>query len=211
MGNRREYEIAFVGLKPGIHEYRYQVNEKFFADYTQADFTNCEASIKLSLEKNTSFMILKFEVGGSVNVICDRCGNTLPMDLWDEFNMVVKQVENPDEMNASEEDPDIFYISRTESHLHLADWIYEFVSLSIPMQRMCSEKEMGGPQCNKEILAMLKKMESGVIVNNHPLQKGLEKFKNNNNEKTTINYSRFLFVCGKCASKHNRSNNRKRY
>ena len=39
------------------------------------------------------------------------------MDLWDEFNMVVKQVENPDEMNESEEDPDIFYISRTESHL----------------------------------------------------------------------------------------------
>ena len=181
MGNRREFEIAFVGLKPGIHEYYYQVDEKFFANYKQTDFTNCQASIKLSLEKNTSFMMLKFEVGGSVNVVCDRCGNTLPMDLWDEFNMVVKQVENPDEMNESEEDPDIFYISRTESHLHLADWIYEFVSLSIPMQRMCNENEIGGPLCNKEILAMLKKMGSGVIENNHPLQKGLEKFKKNNN------------------------------
>ncbi len=113
---------------------------------------NCHATFKLTLEKNTSFMMLKFEIGGNVNVICDRCGNTLNMDLWDEFNMVVKQVENPDEMNESEEDPDIFYISRTESHLHLADWIYEFVSLSIPMQRMCNEQEMGGPQCNKEIL-----------------------------------------------------------
>ena len=79
------------------------------------------------------------------------------MNLWDEFNMVVKQVENPGEMNESEVDPDIFYISRTESHLHLADWIYEFVSLSIPMQRMCNEEEMGGPQCNKEILAHAQK------------------------------------------------------
>ena len=186
MGNRREFDIAFVGLKPGIHEFNYEVDEKFFADYQKADpiaigFDNCKANIKLRLEKNTSFMMLKFEVGGSVNVICDRCGNTLPLNLWDEFNMVVKQVENPDEMNESEEDPDIFYISRTESHLHLADWIYEFVSLSIPMQRMCNEKEMGGPLCNKEILAMLKKMESAVIENNHPLQKGLEKFKKKNN------------------------------
>jgi len=181
MGNRREYEIAFVGLKPGIHEYNYEVDEKFFANYQQTDFTNCQASIKLTLEKNASFMMLKFEVGGSVNVICDRCGNTLPMNLWDEFNMVVKSVENPEEMNESEEDPDIFYISRTESHLHVADWIYEFVSLSIPMHRMCNEQEMGGPQCNKEILAMLKKMGSGVIENNHPLQEGLEKFKKNNN------------------------------
>ena len=177
MGNRREFEIAFVGLKPGIHEYKYEVDNRFFANYSQADFTNCHVSINCKLEKNTSFMMLKFEIGGSVNVICDRCGNTLTMDLWDEFNMVIKQVENPDEMNENEVDPDIFYISRTESHLQLADWIYEFVSLSIPMQRMCDEKEMGGPQCNKEILAMLKKMGSGVIENNHPLQKGLEKFK----------------------------------
>ncbi len=181
MGNRREFGIAFVGLKPGVHEYNFEVDEKFFADYQQKDYSNCQASIKLKLEKNTSFMMLKFEVGGSVNVICDRCGNTLPMDLWDEFNMVVKQVENPDEMNENEEDPDVFYISRTESHIHIADWIYEFVSLSIPLQRMCNEKDMGGPQCNKEILAMLKKMKSGVIENNHPLQKGLEKFKKNNN------------------------------
>lgn len=181
MGNRREYDIAFVGLKPGFHEFDYQVDDKFFANYKETDFDNCYASVKVTLEKNTSFMMLKFEVGGSVSVICDRCGNKLPIDLWDEFNLIIKQVENPEEMNDSEEDPDVFYISRTESHIHMADWIYEFVMLSIPMQRMCSEEEMGGPQCNKEILAMLKKMKSAVVENNHPLQKGLEQFKKNNN------------------------------
>ncbi|MEO6906231.1 MAG: DUF177 domain-containing protein [Ginsengibacter sp.] len=177
MGNSREYDIAFVGLKPGIHEFNYQVDDKFFANYKETDFNNCYASIKLALEKNNSFMLLKFEIGGTVNVICDRCGNTLPMDLWDEFKLVIKQVENPEEMNKNEEDADVYYISRTESHVHLADWIYEFVLLSIPNQRMCSEEEMGGPQCNKEILAMLKKMKSTVIENNHPLEKGLEQFK----------------------------------
>ena len=181
MGNSREYDIAFVGLKPGAHEFNYQVDDKFFANYKETDFNNCYASVKLTLEKNNSFMLLKFEIGGSVNVICDRCGNTLPMDLWDEFKLVIKQVENPEEMNKNEEDADVYYISRTESHIHLADWIYEFVLLSIPNQRMCSEEEMGGPQCNKEILAMLKKMKSTVTENNHPFEKGLEQFKKNNN------------------------------
>lgn len=179
MGHRREFEIAFVGLKPGVHEYHYEVDDKFFITFQQQDFINCHANIKLSLEKNTSFMMLKFEVGGKVEVVCDRCGNNLKMDLWDEFNMIVKLVENPDEMNASEEDPDIYYISRTESHLHVANWIYEFVSLSIPMQRMCTTEEMGGPQCNKEVLEMLKKMNTGSGENNQ-LLKGLEKFKNGN-------------------------------
>jgi uncharacterized metal-binding protein YceD (DUF177 family) len=177
MGNSREYDIAFVGLKSGVHEFNYQVDDKFFANYKETDFNNCYASVKLTLEKNNSFMLLKFEIGGGVNVICDRCGNTLPMDLWDEFKLVIKQVENPEEMNKNEEDADVYYISRTESHIHLADWIYEFVLLSIPNQRMCSEEEMGGPQCNKEILAMLKKMKSTVTENNHPFEKGLEQFK----------------------------------
>lgn len=181
MGNRREYDIAFVGLKPGAHEFNYQVDDKFFANFKETDFNKCDASVKLTLEKHSSFMMLKFEIGGSVNVICDRCGNTLPIDLWDEFNLVIKQVDNPIEMNETEEDPDVFYISRTESHIHLADWIYEFVMLSIPMQRMCKEDEIGGPQCNKEVLAMLKKMNSEIVDHNHPLQKGLEQFKKNNN------------------------------
>ena len=180
MGNRREYDIAFVGLKPGLHEYQYEVDDKFFQEYKLADFSNCRARIKLTLEKNTSFMMLKFEVGGIVDVVCDRCGNSLGMDLWDEFNMVVKLVENPDEMNATEEDPDIYYLSRTESHLRIADWIFEFVTLSIPMQRSCKEEEIAGPQCNKEVLEMLKKMED-VTRGNNPLSQGLEKFRKNIN------------------------------
>ena len=55
-------------------------------------------------------------------------------------------------MNNQEEDPDVFYISRTESHIDVAGWIYEFVLLSFPLQKMCSDEEMGGPQCNKEVL-----------------------------------------------------------
>jgi uncharacterized metal-binding protein YceD (DUF177 family) len=95
--------------------------------------------------------------------------------------MIVKLVDNPNDMNSNEEDPDIYYISRTESHLHVADWIYEFVCLSIPLQRMCSESEIGGPHCNKEVLAMLKNMEAAAKGSNNPLLKGLEKFKDNKN------------------------------
>ena len=75
-------------------------------------------------------------------------------------------VEEPELMNDQEEDPDVYYISRGESHINVSDWIYEFINLSIPMQRMCAEEEMGGPYCNKEVLAMLKKMDDRT-VNHH--------------------------------------------
>jgi len=179
MSKRHVFEIAFVGLKPGVHEFNYEVDDKFFAEIEEnRDFTNCSAHIKLLLDKKSSFMLLKFEIGGKADVICDRCNNTLKMDLWDEFNMVVKMVENPEEMNEKEEDPDIYYISRTESHLHLGEWIYEFVSLSIPMQKMCSPEDYGGPKCNQEVLEKLKAMEIGESEHNaNAIWKGLEQFK----------------------------------
>ena len=92
MSSRRNYDIAFVGLKPGIHEFEYEIDDKFFLDYHDQDFRNCIAHIKLTLDKNNGFMRLKFEVGGKIEVTCDRCGNGLPLNLWDEFNIIVKMV-----------------------------------------------------------------------------------------------------------------------
>lgn len=176
MSGRREFDIPFVGLKPGVHHYQYEITDKFFADYDQQDFSNCNATVKLALEKNSGFMILKFDVGGSLEVGCDRCGNKLPLQLWDEFKVVVKLVEDADTMNEQEEDPDVYYLNRTESHLHLSDWIFEFINLSIPMTRMCPVSEIGGPYCNKEVLEKLKKLQP-EDNNANTIWKGLEKFK----------------------------------
>jgi hypothetical protein len=63
MSRRREFEIAFVGLKPGVHEYNYSIDDKFFEAFNQQDFHNCKAKVKLLLDKKSSFMLLKFEVG----------------------------------------------------------------------------------------------------------------------------------------------------
>lgn len=177
MAQRREYEIAFVGLKPGEHEFTYEITDKFFEPFQQQDFTDCHATVKLRLDKKVGFLMLKFDVDGKANVSCDRCGNQLQLQLWDEFNMLVKMVDDPEAMNIQEEDPDVYYISRTESHLHLEDWIYEFINLSIPMQKMCKEEEIGGPQCNKEVLEKLQKMRDDAKSDTQSIWKGLEQFK----------------------------------
>lgn len=177
MGSRREFEIAFVGLKPGTHEFLYEIDDRFFEEFGQQDFKNCKANVKLELEKNTGFMMLKFEVGGTIDVNCDRCGNDLPLELWDEFEMLVKLTEEPDKMNEEEESPDVFFIARTESHLQVKNWIYEFINLSIPMQKMCKESEMGGSHCNQEVLARLAQLNPQPSENKS-IWKDLDKFRN---------------------------------
>ena len=182
MSYRREYEIAFVGLKPGIHEFGYEIRDRFFEAFQQQDFRNCKADIKLCLDKKNGFMLLKFEVGGSLEVICDRCNNYLPLELWDEFNITVKMVEEPALMNGEEDDPDVYYIGRGDSHIDVANWIYEFINLSIPMHKTCSFEKMNGPHCNPSAMDVLRKMEpeekNEKEEKTNPIWKGLEKFKN---------------------------------
>lgn len=178
MSRRREYEIAFVGLKPGVHVFSYEIGDRFFEVFQQQDFRNCRATVKLELDKKSSFMLLKFEIGGTLEVTCDRCNNNLPIELWDEFSITVKMVEDPEQMNEQEEDPDVYYISRGESHLNVEEWIYEFINLSIPMQKTCSYEKMDGPYCNRAALEMLKKLENETPEQKtNPIWKGLEKFK----------------------------------
>ena len=40
MNQKRDFEIAFVGLKPGIHEYHFEITDKFFESFQQQDFHN---------------------------------------------------------------------------------------------------------------------------------------------------------------------------
>jgi uncharacterized metal-binding protein YceD (DUF177 family) len=178
MSQRREFEIAFVGLKPGLHQYEYKVDDKFFVSFGAQDFSNCEANVRVALDKKTGFMQLKFDIDGSVQGSCDKCGNTLPVQLWDEFSLLVKIVENPDTMNEQEEDPDVYYIGRGESHLHLASWIYEFIILSVPFQKICADSEKIGPYCNREVLEKLKQMEQDLAQEKPTVWKGLDQFKN---------------------------------
>ena len=180
MGSKREFEIAFVGLRQGEHEFTYELNEAFFKERGAEYAENIHANVKLLLEKNVGFLMLKFAVGGSAEVNCDRCGNLLTVDLWDEFKIVVKTTENPGEMNEQEEDADVFYIAKTESHLDVCDWLYEFSMLSIPPQHVCGENENGESLCNAEVLQKLDEMRAKIDENNaHSIWTGLDKFKEN--------------------------------
>ena len=178
MSRRREFEIAFVGLKPGVHEFNYTISDKFFEAFQQQDFRNCLAHVKVLLDRKSSFILLKFEIGGKLQVTCDRCNSNLPLDLWDEFNLTVKLVEDPESMNEQEDDPDMYYIAQGENHLDVSNWIYEFINLTLPMQKACEYDKMDGPHCNPSAIDVLKKLEpEEKETKQNPIWKGLEKFK----------------------------------
>ena len=176
MKHNREFEIAWQGLKPGVHKFQYEINDRFMQDReAQPDFKDLDAQVTLGFDKQNGFFRLHFDVDGSVTVPCDRCGDDFKLRLWDEFDLLIKLIgEDAEEID---EDADVVYIPRSETVIDISKWIYEFVLLSIPLQRVHPDKPDGEPGCNLQALKLLNQLsEPGETIKND-IWKGLEALK----------------------------------
>ncbi|HRO41505.1 MAG TPA: DUF177 domain-containing protein [Flavipsychrobacter sp.] len=153
MKHTREFEIAWQGLKPGLHTFQYEIGDRFMHEHGETD----GAQVKVTFDKKTNFFMLHFDVGGHVVVPCDRCGDDFQMQLWDEFDLLIKLAgEDADEID---EESDVVFIPRSETVIDLSNWLYEFVTLSIPLQRIHPDTTEEGAGCNPQALKLLNQLE----------------------------------------------------
>ncbi len=163
MKHPREFEIAWMGLKPGVHEYQYELGDRFFGELdAPAEYSNWNVVVKLRFDRQATFFQLHFDVGGKVTVACDRCGDLFPLQLWDEFNLLIK-LSGDEEAVTAEEDADMVFIPRSETVINISEWLYEFSLLSVPLQRLHPDSPDGQPGCNPQALQLL-----GKLAEPHP-------------------------------------------
>ena len=155
----REYNIAFVGLKPGLHTFNYTIDDRFFEIFEKPEFTQANIEVKLNFDKKPGTFHLHFHINGSIKIACDRCGDDFEMTLWDEFELVVKQIDDEQVERKSSIDTEVAYIGKSESMLDVSLWIYEFIVLSVPIQRIHADDKDGNSQCNPIALNYLKQQE----------------------------------------------------
>lgn len=184
MNYHREFEIAWQGLKTGIHTFKYEVDNKVLQNlgYDHSDFENLQATVELKFEKENNFFLLQFEIQGGADVACDRCGDAFPLKLWDEYKLLIKLTDSEEKAaESNEEEADVVFIPRSETVIDISEWIYEFIMLSFPIQRIHPDHADGTPGCNPEALKLLKEMSKPFEDHQHQndLWKGLEQLKNN--------------------------------
>ena len=159
MKHNREFEIAWQGLKPGVHVFQYEIDNRFMREHGESEdeIRDLKAQVKVSFDKKTNFFMLHFDVGGYVKVPCDRCGDEFALQLWDEFDLLIKlSGEDAEELD---EESDVVFIPRSETVIDLSNWLYEFVTLSIPLQRVHPLGPDQKPGCNPAALNLLHELE----------------------------------------------------
>ncbi len=174
MKHNREFEIAFVGLKPGEHVFNYTITDSFFENFEKPDFTDARIEVKMEMDKKQGTFLLKFYINGKVMIPCDRCGDEYEMTLWDEFELLVKQIDDAEVAKKNEDDAEVAYIARSESIIDVSTWIYEFIILSVPIQHIHPDDENGVSTCNPVVLEILNRQNNDVA---HTIWEDLNKVK----------------------------------
>ena len=159
MKHNREFEIAFVGLKSGEHVFNYSITDAFFEKFEKPEFNNAAVDVRMVMDKKQGCFLLKFFINGKVTIMCDRCGDDYELLLWDEFELLVKQIDDAEVARKSEDDAEVAYIARSESILDVSTWIYEFIILSVPMQHIHPDDNEGNSTCNQQVLEFLKNQQ----------------------------------------------------
>ena len=153
----QEYSIPFTGLKLGVHQFEFEVNDSFFKEFEYSLVKSGRLKVALDLEKQETMMILHFQIQGSIGLGCDVCLADYPY-LVDFKEMQIVKLSGDD--NLEDDTEEIVVLKRNETEINVATLIYEFINLSAPYISRC-EDEGNTEWCDREMIAKLEQLAPG--------------------------------------------------
>ena len=144
------FSIPFKGLKDGIHELTFEVDDSFFRHFENEVVTSGKFNVYLRLDKKPSVSILKFSLEGYCNVLCDRCLTPIQLPVNKEYQLLLKPGE-PDDSN-----DEVLFIKADISTLSVAQVIYEYIILSVPIIKVYDCVVENPRPCDMSVLEKIK-------------------------------------------------------
>ena len=153
MENRSLYTISFKILSLGSHVFEWTIDGRFFAVYEMTEISDAGIEVQLTLIKHTRFLELHFVMDGWVEVSCDRCLDPLRLDMSSDARMFVRFGNHADEDVSG--DDDVIVLPQDEDRLDVAQYLYEYAHLSLPLRRVHTDNANGQSACNAEMMSRL--------------------------------------------------------
>lgn len=128
---KKDYTIPFVGLKLGKHQFDYQIDKSFFADFDYDEINDVDVAITLYFNKKNTMLELLFEAEGSVNVNCDRSNEAFDLPIEGTLELVIKFGLTYEEVNE-----DLLIVPHEAHEIEIQQYLYEIITLSVPAKRV---------------------------------------------------------------------------
>ncbi|WP_109832225.1 YceD family protein [Reichenbachiella versicolor] len=131
MKENKRFKIDIYGLKIGVHEYEFEINDELFESFEDSLVDNGKGECKVSLLKKETLMELTFDINASLELICDRSNEPFDYVIDSTETLLIKYGE---EFDDSEED--IWVIPSGQQSINIQQPLYEYISLAVPMKKL---------------------------------------------------------------------------
>jgi len=175
---KSQYIVQFGGLPVGIHEFEFDVTGKFFKSIENSEIERANLEIKATLTKQNNLLQMEFAIKGTVGIECDRCLKDFDYPIESSEKLVIKH-GNPDEST-----DEILVIKEGDAEFDIAQYIYEYIILAIPVRKVPCEVNEDLYKCDTETLEKLNSISTDTEKQEakqvNPMWEQLEKLKKNN-------------------------------
>ena len=118
------------------------LDNAFFETYENDELREGKVDFEVILEKHERMLLFNFSFNGKVKSTCDRCLGELEVPVQGEEKLCVKFSDTE-----TCDDEDVVILPESAYKIDLAQWMYEYVVVSLPMHKVHPEGE-----CDAEML-----------------------------------------------------------
>lgn len=137
--------IQFSGLKPGVYTYSYTLDGSFFERFENEELREGKVVFEVSMERGERMLLFHFAYQGTIKTNCDRCLGEMEIPVHGEEQLCVKFSDTE-----TSEDENVAILPESAFQIDIAQWMYEYVAIAMPIQKVHPEGE-----CDPEMLKFI--------------------------------------------------------
>jgi len=122
------YSVNIIGLSNKAHTFDFRIGDEFFKQYGTEILQGGDFEAKVVLDKHETFIDADFSITGKARLVCDRSLEPFDEPVKVHRKIMFKYGEEPSELS-----DEIVIITRDQATLELGQFMYEFISLEIPI------------------------------------------------------------------------------
>ena len=142
-----KFIIPLNGLTVGENVFSWQTGKEFFDSFENSEILDAHLDTDVRVEKSGRYIGVDCDVRGEVTVECDRCLDELDMPIDVEIKLSVKYGSEESSEEPQQGEREVIFIPETDAEMDMSQIIYDYVCLSLPMQRVHDDGE-----CDPEVM-----------------------------------------------------------
>ena len=141
VGMNDKFIIPLNGLTVGENVFSWQTGKEFFDSFENSEILDAHLDTDVRVEKSGRYIGVDCDVRGTVTVECDRCLDELDMPVDVEIRLSVKYGSEESSEEPQPGEREVIFVPETDAELDLGQIVYDYVCLSLPMQRVHEDGE----------------------------------------------------------------------